>query len=49
VAASPNRVLTARVTGSTGLLVAAVTVVGTAVSGWIYRRVAKPGSRPIDA
>ena len=46
--AIPAGLVVARLTGSAMLLTAVVTVVGTGVSRWVYSRVAKPGSRPID-
>jgi hypothetical protein len=44
-AALPAALLVARVFGSTLLLTAAVTVVGTVVSRWVYARVSRPGAR----
>jgi hypothetical protein len=38
----------AAVYSSSLLLTAVVTVVGTSVSHWVYARMAKPGSRPIE-
>lgn len=46
--AVPAGLLVARMTGSTMLLVAVVTLIGTGVSRWTYARMAKPGSRPLD-
>jgi hypothetical protein len=46
--AVPAGLAVTRLTGSTMLLVAVITLVGTGVSRWTYARVAKPGSRPID-
>lgn len=46
--AVPTGLAVTRMTGSTMLFVAVVTLVGTGVSKWTYARVAKPGSRPID-
>ena len=46
--AVPAGLAVARITGSTMLLVAVVTLVGTGVSKWAYARVAKPGARPIE-
>ena len=46
--AVPAGLAVTRFTGSILLLTAVVTVVGTSVSQWVYERVAKPGSRPID-
>jgi hypothetical protein len=47
-AAVPIAVLVAHVFGSTLLLTAAVTIVGTVVTQWVYARVSRPGARPID-
>jgi hypothetical protein len=44
----PLGLLMARLAGSTLLLTAVVTLVGTAVSRWSYARVAQRGSRAID-
>jgi hypothetical protein len=46
--AVPAGLAVAHFTGSTMLLVAVVSLIGTGVSRWTYARVAKPGSRPID-
>jgi hypothetical protein len=46
--AVPAGLAVTRVIGSTMLLVAVVTLVGTGVTRWMYARVAKRGSRPID-
>ena len=44
----PAALMVIRFVDSTLLLTAVVTAVATAVSGWVYARVAKRGSRPID-
>ena len=41
--------LAMRLVNSTLFLTAVVTVVGTSVSQWIYRRVARKGARPINS
>ncbi len=46
--AIPAGLAVASLTNSSLMLTAVVTVVGSAVSPWVYARVAKPGSRPID-
>ena len=46
--AVPAGLAVTRLIGSTMLLVAVITLVGTGVSRWTYARVAKHGSRPID-
>ena len=46
--AVPAGLVVTRLIGSTMLLVAVVTLVGTGVSRWTYAHVAKRGSRPID-
>jgi hypothetical protein len=46
--AVPTGLLVTRVAGSALLLAAVVTVVGTAVSRWMYGRVADRGARPLD-
>ena len=46
--AVPAGLAVTRLIGSTMLLVAVITLVGTGASRWTYASVAKRGSRPID-
>ena len=46
--AVPVALATTRIVKSMMFLVPIVTLVGTGVSKWVYARVAKRGSRPID-
>ena len=46
--AVPAGLVVASLANSTLLLTTVVTLVGTGVSRWVYARMSKPGSRPID-